>query len=112
MASVCRRRQSTRRSSRHRRRLGPESAQAAYVLIRNISPRSSMLIKPFAIVAMLVACSTALAAEAPASNACLPEAWASHGGSYATASDGVRIWYKLAGRDGAPVIAFLHGGPG
>lgn len=71
-----------------------------------------MLIKPLAIVAMLVACSTSLAAEAPESNTCLPEAWASHGGSYATASDGVRIWYRLAGREGAPVIAFLHGGPG
>lgn len=26
--------------------------------------------------------------------------------------DGVRVWYKLAGRAAAPVIAYLHGGPG
>lgn len=34
------------------------------------------------------------------------------GGSFARAADGVAIWYKLAGRKGAPTIAYLHGGPG
>jgi proline-specific peptidase len=29
-----------------------------------------------------------------------------------TMPDGVRVWYKLAGREGAPVVAYLHGGPG
>ena len=35
-----------------------------------------------------------------------------HGGQFLTMPDGVRVWYKLAGRDGAPVVAYLHGGPG
>lgn len=35
-----------------------------------------------------------------------------HGGSFFRASDGTEIWYRTSGRPGAPVLVFLHGGPG
>jgi proline iminopeptidase len=43
---------------------------------------------------------------------CSTEARLADGGSFAVAKDGARIWYKISGRRGAPVIAYLHGGPG
>lgn len=58
--------------------------------------------------AIALPCAAASATDEP----CSPERLAAHGGSFLAASDGVRIWYKLAGRDAAPVIAYLHGGPG
>lgn len=35
-----------------------------------------------------------------------------HGGKLLTMPDGVSIWYKLAGRENAPILAYVHGGPG
>lgn len=35
-----------------------------------------------------------------------------HGGTLLTMPDGVAVWYKLSGRENAPIVAYLHGGPG
>src|SRR5690606_26153007 len=71
-----------------------------------------MLLRSFSLAVLLLAGAPALAADTPAADPCSTQRLLSRGGSFATASDGVRIWYKLAGREGAPVIAYLHGGPG
>lgn len=71
-----------------------------------------MLLRSFSLAVLLLAGARALAADAPAADPCSTERLLARGGSFATASDGVRIWYKVAGREGAPVIAYLHGGPG
>lgn len=71
-----------------------------------------MLVRFLFTVAMLIAHAPLFAAQTSAADDCSTERLLSHGGSFTAASDGVRIWYKLAGREGAPVIAYLHGGPG
>lgn len=35
-----------------------------------------------------------------------------HGGTILQMPDGAPIWYKLQGKPNAPVVAYLHGGPG
>ena len=71
-----------------------------------------MLLRLMSSIALLVSCSQPFAAETPSPTPCSTEFMLSHGGSFATANDGTRIWHKLAGREGAPVIVYLHGGPG
>jgi proline iminopeptidase len=47
-----------------------------------------------------------------ATSSCAEDRRLIHGGDFATAGDGSQIWYKIAGREDAPVLVFLHGGPG
>jgi proline iminopeptidase len=47
----------------------------------------------------------------PASAACGPERLR-EGGHLLRLSDGVELWYAVAGRPDAPAMVFLHGGPG
>lgn len=71
----------------------------------------TMPIRSLLLAATLLSALT-VSAESPNSDTCSRERLAAQGGAFTTARDGVRIWYKLAGRADAPVIAYLHGGPG
>jgi proline iminopeptidase len=75
-----------------------------------------MRIRRFSAIALFIPLfipwSQPFASEASPANACSPEHALIHGGSFANAQDGTRIWYRVAGREDAPVIAYLHGGPG
>jgi len=44
--------------------------------------------------------------------ACSDAAKLKQGGTFVAMPDGVHLWYRFAGKEGAPVILFLHGGPG
>jgi proline iminopeptidase len=68
-----------------------------------------MLRTAFAALALILVLPVAFAAEG---SSCAEQQRLAHGGEFATAGDGSKIWYKIAGRDGAPTLVFLHGGPG
>lgn len=67
------------------------------------------------LVALSQACAPARVAPPPtrvAARGCSAEQRLHAGGEFATARDGVPIWFKLNGKADAPTLAFVHGGPG
>jgi proline iminopeptidase len=64
------------------------------------------------LLAVLVVLASCSRSAAPRANTCSREHKLRDGGELHHASDGVDVWFKLAGRSDAPVVAFLHGGPG
>lgn len=88
--------------------------QNAECRMRNAGPKAWCTSRGMKLTPLLVlaACGAASTPQDRTPEPCETSARLAQGGEFFDAQDGVRLWFRTAGRQDAPTLVFLHGGPG